>query len=62
MTSNDRREALVARVELAVSKDNLKTKDQHQQKRKCSVCSKSYLGQENSSTCGPTCRKRKSRG
>jgi rubrerythrin len=59
--SNDEvRAELVARVELAVA-DGYKTKKETQKRKKCSVCSKGYLGQDNSSTCGPTCRKRKSR-
>lgn len=67
-----RREELVARVEavtelyteeLARGKDDsLKTKDQKQNRRNCSECGKSYLGQKNSSTCGDKCRQRKSRG
>ena len=40
---------------------DLKTKGEHQQKRKCAMCGKSYLGQKNSSTCGDACRQRKSR-
>lgn len=63
MTSrNERREELVARVELAAAEDLKDSKkDQHQQRRKCSECGKSYLGQKNSSTCGDKCRQRKSR-
>jgi hypothetical protein len=71
MTPEERRAALVARVEACNTiieelargvDDSLKTKDQKQNRRKCSECGKSYLGQANSSTCGPTCRSRKSRG
>lgn len=40
---------------------DLKTKGEHQQKRKCSQCGKGYLGQKNSDTCGDACRQRKSR-
>lgn len=61
MNNDKRRNELVARVELAVS-DNYKTKKETQERMKCSECGKGYLGQKNSSTCGPTCRKRKSRG
>ncbi len=53
----DRKEELMQRVEAA-----LKTKTEHQQRRKCSECGKGYLGQANSSTCGDKCRQRKSRG
>lgn len=60
MTNEERKRELCDRVELAVAKD-LSSKGEHQQRRKCSECGKGYLGQENSSTCGPTCRKRKSR-
>lgn len=70
MTPEERKEALAARVEdiynsvteLARGKDDsLKTKDQKQERRKCSQCGKSYLGQKNSDTCGPACRMKKSR-
>lgn len=40
---------------------DLKTKGEHQERRKCAMCGKSYLGQKNSSTCGDACRKAKSR-
>lgn len=40
---------------------DLKTKGEHQEKRKCSQCGKGYLGQKNSDTCGDACRQRKSR-
>ena len=49
-------------TQFKASKDNLKTKDEHQERMKCSECGKSYLGQKNSSTCGDKCRQRKSRG
>jgi hypothetical protein len=62
MTNEDRREALRSRVESFQNNKDLKTKGEHQQRRKCSQCGKSYLGQENSSTCGDACRKAKSRG
>lgn len=56
------RDTLNKRVtELAAAKD-LKTKGEHQQRRKCSQCGDSYLGQANSSTCGDKCRQAKSRG
>lgn len=59
--AQNRKNELKARVdEFAPAKD-LSTKGEHQQKRKCSQCGKGYLGQQNSDTCGPTCRKRKSR-
>lgn len=61
MNKEERRAELVDRVELAVA-DGYKTKKETQERMKCSVCNKGYLGQKNSSTCGPTCRKRKSRG
>jgi hypothetical protein len=64
MTNEERRAALVARVDavdLAIA-DGYKTKQEKQKRKKCSECGKGYLGQEGSSTCGPTCRKRKSRG
>lgn len=58
----ERRAKLVEKVELAAAEDlKHSKKDQHQQRRKCSVCGKSYLGQENSSTCGDACRQKKSR-
>lgn len=55
------RKELSARVEAAIA-DGYKTKKETQKRKKCSMCGKGYLGQDNSSTCGPTCRKRKSRG
>lgn len=74
----NKRAALVARVEAASSDEeiinsdmvsfrsgkakDLSTKGEHQQRMKCSECGKSYLGQKNSSTCGDKCRQRKSRG
>lgn len=60
-TAQEDKDALLYRVEAAIS-DHYKTKQEKQQRRKCSVCGKGYLGQEGASTCGPTCRKRKSRG
>lgn len=62
MNNQERKEALAARVEeLAYRTDNMKTKDNHQKKKKCSECGKGFLGQSDATTCGPTCRKRKSR-
>lgn len=40
---------------------DLKTKGESQQRRKCSECGRTYLGQEHSSTCSDKCRKRKQR-
>lgn len=54
------RKELASRVEAAIS-DNYKTKQETQKRKKCTVCGKGYLGQVGASTCGPTCRKRKSR-
>lgn len=69
MTNEERRAALANRIELAEAKnqslavsDNYKTKTETQKRMKCTECGKGYLGQSNSSTCGPTCRQRKSRG
>lgn len=61
MSNEEKRAALVARVELALA-DGYKTKTEKQERRKCEVCDKGYLGQANSSTCGDKCRQRKSRG
>lgn len=59
--SNIEKKAILAkRVELAKAKD-LITKGEHQQKRKCSQCGKSYLGQKNSDTCSGACRVAKHR-
>lgn len=60
MTSEDRRQELFDRVELAIA-DQYKTKQEKQKRKKCSECGKGFLGQDGASTCGPTCRKRKSR-
>lgn len=71
MNNKDRRDSLVARIEVILNieeefargkDDSLKTKDQAQQRRKCGVCGKAYLGQQNSSSCSSTCRSKKSRG
>lgn len=67
MNNSERKQELAARVDAITElargvDDSLKTKDQKQQRKKCSECGKSYLGQANSSTCGGTCRSRKSRG
>lgn len=48
--------------ELAARVDKLVGKDNHQKQKKCTVCSKGYLGAADSSTCGDACRKAKSRG
>lgn len=61
MTNEERKAEIVRRVTELARASDLKTKGEHQQRRKCSVCGKSYLGQENSSTCGDACRQRKSR-
>lgn len=61
----DRKEELMNRVQNILKgsvEAALKTKTEHQQRRKCSECGKGYLGQKNSSTCGDKCRQRKSRG
>lgn len=70
MNNKTKKQELAARVskiqvnidilELAAAKD-LKSKGEHQQRHSCSECGKKYLGQKNSSTCGDTCRQRKSR-
>lgn len=60
MSNQQRKLELAARVDLAVA-DNYKTKKQTQKRMTCSQCGKKYLGQENSSTCGPACRTAKSR-
>lgn len=65
MNNSERKQELANRVEECFARgrdDSLKTKDQKQNRRKCSECGKSYLGQANSSTCGDACRQRKSRG
>lgn len=65
VASASQREDLSNRVNETFARgrdDSLKTKDQKQERRKCSECGKSYLGQKNSSTCGDKCRQRKSRG
>lgn len=63
MTQNaqNRKNELKAKIDEFAKASDLKTKGEHQQKRNCSQCGKSYLGQQNSDTCGATCRKRKSR-
>lgn len=66
--NSNRKEVLSIKIEGILSSNtalgndpSLKTKGEKQQRRKCSQCGKSYLGQMNSSTCGDACRKRKSR-
>ena len=59
--SQERKNELKAKIETFAPAADLKTKGEHQQKRKCSQCGKSYLGQKNSDTCGSACRMRKSR-
>ncbi len=49
-----------ALTEFTKAKD-LTSKGEHQQQRKCSQCGKTYLGQQNSDTCGPACRVAKHR-
>lgn len=64
MSRDERRAELSRRVNEIVELQNnpdLKTKGEHQQRRKCTECGKSYLGQAHSSTCGDACRKRKQR-
>ena len=61
MNNEEKRQSLIKRVELAI-KDHYKTKQETQKRKKCSECDKGFLGQDGASTCGPTCRKRKSRG
>jgi len=59
--NRDRKNELNSRVEEFAPASDLKTKGEHQQKRKCSQCGKGYLGQKNSDTCGSACRMAKSR-
>lgn len=61
MTPEEFKQALAERINLAVA-DKYKTKTETQKRKKCTICGKGYLGQDNSSTCGSACRKRKSRG
>lgn len=51
----------VSKEEQFAPASDLKTKGEHQQRRKCSMCKKSYLGQKNSGTCSDACRMKKSR-
>lgn len=60
--NRDKKDQLSAKVEEFAPAADLKTKGEHQQKRKCSQCGKGYLGQKNSDTCSGACRVAKHRG
>lgn len=70
MTNEQKKQELVDRVDLAVTKsdndsfaiaDNYKTKQETQKRKKCSECGKGFLGQDGAMTCGSACRMKRSR-
>lgn len=56
-SNEERKIELARRVE-----DSMKTRTYHKKDKNCSVCNKSFEGTAKADVCGPTCRKRKSRG